>query len=74
MKILLFVLTLSVAGVATQPHAPIPADEVTLRHKIYGDGRVTIFLLDIPPGQARPQCCTGTIAGRTRTIRATSSS
>jgi uncharacterized RmlC-like cupin family protein len=25
---------------------------VTLRHKIYGDGRVTMFLLDIPPGQA----------------------
>ena len=25
---------------------------MTLRHRIYGDGRVTIFLLDIPPGQA----------------------
>jgi len=52
MKTLVFVLTLSVAGFATQQHAPISADEVTLRHKIYGDGRVTIFLLDIPPGQA----------------------
>ena len=24
----------------------------TLRHRVYGDGRVTIFLLDIPPGNA----------------------
>ena len=52
MKNLVLVLTLSVAGFATQQHAPISADEVTLRHRIYGDGRVTIFLLDIPPGQA----------------------
>ena len=52
MKKLVLVLTLSVAGFATQQHAPISADEVTLRHRIYGDGRVTIFLLDIPPGQA----------------------
>jgi len=51
MKVLVFVLTLSVAGFAAQ-RAPISADEVTLRHRIYGDGRVTIFLLDIPPGQA----------------------
>ena len=52
MKILIVVLALSVAGFATQQHAPISADEVTLRHRIYGDGRVTIFLLDIPPGLA----------------------
>jgi quercetin dioxygenase-like cupin family protein len=52
MKILILVLTLSVAGFATQQHAPISADEVTLRHRIYEDGRVTVFLLDIPPGQA----------------------
>jgi len=52
MKILLLVLTLSVAGSARQQRAPISADEVTLRHRIYEDGRVTIFLLDIPPGQA----------------------
>jgi quercetin dioxygenase-like cupin family protein len=52
MKILILVLTLSVAGFATRQRAPISADEVTLRHRIYGDGRVTIFLLDIPPGQA----------------------
>jgi hypothetical protein len=52
MKVLILVVTLSVAGFATQQHAPISADEVTLRHRIYGDGRVTIFLLDIPPGQA----------------------
>jgi quercetin dioxygenase-like cupin family protein len=52
MKNLFLVLTLSVAGFATQQHAPISADEVTLRHRIYADGRVTIFLLDIPPGQA----------------------
>jgi hypothetical protein len=52
MKNLILVLTLSAAGFATQQRAPISADEVTLRHRIYGDGRVTIFLLDIPPGQA----------------------
>ena len=52
MKILVLVLALSVAGFATRQRAPISADEVTLRHRIYGDGQVTIFLLDIPPGQA----------------------
>jgi uncharacterized RmlC-like cupin family protein len=52
MKIPILVLTLSVVGFALQQHAPISADEVTLRHRIYGDERVTIFLLDIPPGQA----------------------
>jgi hypothetical protein len=51
MKILVLVLTLSVADFATE-HPPISADEVTLRHRIYRDERVTIFLLDIPPGQA----------------------
>ena len=59
MKILVLVLTLSVADFATEQHPPISADEVTLRHRIYGDGRVTIFLLD--SRQARPHCCTGTI-------------
>ena len=52
MKNQVLALTLSVAGFAAQQHAPISADEITLRHRIYGDGRVTIFLLDIPPGQA----------------------
>jgi uncharacterized RmlC-like cupin family protein len=52
MKILVLVLTLSVADFATEQHPPISADEVTLRHRIYGDGRVSIFLLDIPPGHA----------------------
>jgi len=52
MKVLALVLTLSAAGVATQQPAPISAAEVTLRHRIYGDRRVTIFLLDIPQGQA----------------------
>ena len=52
MKLLVFVLTLSIGGLLTQQRAPISADEVTLRHRIYGDRRVTIFLLDIPPGQA----------------------
>jgi hypothetical protein len=52
MKILVLFLTLSVGGFAMRQRAPISADEVTLRHRIYGDGRVTIFLLDIPPGQA----------------------
>jgi quercetin dioxygenase-like cupin family protein len=52
MKILALILTLSAAGLATPQRAPISADEVTLRHRIYGDQRVTILLLDIPPGQA----------------------
>jgi hypothetical protein len=52
MKILVLVLTVSVAGFAIRQQAPISADEVTLRHRIYGDQRVTIFLLDIPAGQA----------------------
>jgi quercetin dioxygenase-like cupin family protein len=52
MKILVLVLTLLVTGFAMPQHAPIAANEVTLRHRIYGDARVTIFLLDIPPGQA----------------------
>ena len=52
MKNLLLVLTLSVSGLAGQQPAPISADEVTLRHKIFEDSRVNVFLLDIPPGQA----------------------
>lgn len=52
MKILALILTLLVAAPAAWQRAPVSADEVTLRHRIYGDGRVTIFLLDIPPGQA----------------------
>jgi len=40
------------AGSATAAQPPISADEVTLRHRVHADGRVTIFLLDIPPGQA----------------------
>ena len=52
MKILTLILTLSVAGITTRQRAPISAVEVTLRHKIYADGRVAIFLLDIPPCQA----------------------
>jgi quercetin dioxygenase-like cupin family protein len=52
MKNLVLVLTLTASGFATQQPAPISADEVTLRHRIYGDARVTVFLLDIPPGQA----------------------
>ena len=55
MRILTLVLTLSVVGFATQQRAPISADEVTLRHRIYGDGRVTIFLLGIPPGHLPTQ-------------------
>ncbi|MGZ4809430.1 MAG: hypothetical protein ACXV7D_08875 [Thermoanaerobaculia bacterium] len=37
---------------AVQPSVPVPASEVTLRHEIYRDARVNVFLLDIPPGQA----------------------
>jgi hypothetical protein len=40
-----------VAAPALQ-RTPISADEVTLRHEIYRDARATVFLLDIPPGQA----------------------
>jgi hypothetical protein len=43
MKNLFLVLTLSVAGYATQQHAPISADEFALRHSVDGDGRVTIW-------------------------------
>ena len=46
-EILVLVLTLSVAGFAMQQRAPISADEVILRHRIYGNRRVTIFLLDV---------------------------
>lgn len=52
MKTFAVILTVSTIGLAAAQRPPISADEVTLRHKIYGDGRVTIFLLDIPPGQA----------------------
>ena len=52
MKILVLILALTAADLTAQRRAPISADEVTLRSRIYGDGRVTIFLLDIPPGQA----------------------
>ena len=52
MKILVLILALTAASLTTRQRAPVSADEVTLRHRIYGDGRVTIFLLDIPPGRA----------------------
>ncbi len=45
-------LALFAAAASTQQRAPISADEVTLRHKIYGNERANVFLLDIPPGQA----------------------
>lgn len=37
---------------AVQPSTPVPASEVTLRHEIYRDARVNVYLLDIPPGRA----------------------
>jgi quercetin dioxygenase-like cupin family protein len=37
---------------AVQPSMPVPASEVTLRHEIYRDSRVNVYLLDIPPGGA----------------------
>jgi hypothetical protein len=52
MNILVLILTLTAVNFTLQQRAPISANEVTLRHRIYADGRVTIFLLDIPPGQA----------------------
>jgi len=52
MKTLALILVLTGANLTTQRPAPISADEVTLRYRIYRDERVTIFLLDIPPGEA----------------------
>jgi quercetin dioxygenase-like cupin family protein len=52
MNIVFAFLALFAAAASTQQRAPIPADEVTLRHKIYGNERFAVFLLDIPPGQA----------------------
>jgi uncharacterized RmlC-like cupin family protein len=52
MNVLFAVLALVAAAASAQQRAPISADEVTLRHKIYGNERLTVFLLDIPPGQA----------------------
>jgi quercetin dioxygenase-like cupin family protein len=46
------VTMLSLAAVLALQHTLPSADEVTLRHKIYEDGRANVFLLDIPPGQA----------------------
>jgi quercetin dioxygenase-like cupin family protein len=52
MNVLAPAMVLWLAAGLNLQRTPISADEVTLRHKIYGDGRVTAFLLDIPPGQA----------------------
>jgi len=52
MNVFVAVLALAAAAASAQQRAPISADEVTLRHKIYGNERLTVFLLDIPPGQA----------------------
>ena len=52
MHVLFSVLALVAATASAQHTVPISADEVTLRHKVYGNERLTIFLLDIPPGQA----------------------
>lgn len=47
----LLALVALVASAAPQ-RPPIPASEVTLRKEIHRDPRVTIFLLNIPPGHA----------------------
>lgn len=52
MKLLVAAMMVWLAATPALQRTPISADEVTLRHEIYGDGRVTVFLLDIPPGQA----------------------
>jgi quercetin dioxygenase-like cupin family protein len=52
MNVFLAFLALFAAAASSQQRAPISADEVTLRHKIYGNERFTVLLLDIPPGQA----------------------
>lgn len=51
MNVFFSVVALFAAATSAQ-QLPISADEVTLRHKIYGNERLTVFLLDIPPGQA----------------------
>ena len=51
MKILILALTLSVAGLAARQQTPISADEVTLRHRIYGDGRVTAAIHSSKSGE-----------------------
>jgi uncharacterized RmlC-like cupin family protein len=52
MKAFFTLLALFAGAASAEQRAPISADEVTLRHKIYGNERLTDFLLDIPPGQA----------------------
>ena len=43
-------VVLFAAAASTPRRAPIPADEVTLRHKIYGNERFAVFLLDTAAG------------------------
>ena len=52
MRMLTLLLVVSATLGAAQRLGPIPADEVTLRRQIYKDSRATVFLLDIPPGNA----------------------
>lgn len=52
MNVVFTVLALFAVAASAQQRLPISADEVTLRHKIYSNERLTVFLLDIPPGQA----------------------
>ena len=51
MKILILALTISVAGLAARQQTPISTDEVTLRHRIYGDGRVTAAIHSSKSGE-----------------------
>jgi quercetin dioxygenase-like cupin family protein len=51
-QIVIGFLTIVAVAASIQQRPPISADEVTLRHKIYGNERFSVFLLDIPPGQA----------------------
>lgn len=71
----LLALAVLVASAAAQQRPPIPASEVTLRKEIHRDPRVTIFLLNIPPGHAtmlhrhdRDMLSVFVTGGRTRAV------
>ena len=72
MRILLFILTLPVAGLVTQQHASISADEVTLRHN---NGSTNDRILVAVSGYAFREDIPGiAVAVQTRKSGATSSS
>lgn len=53
MNVAFTVLALIAAAASAQQRLPISADEVTLRHKIYGDERLTVLAAEPPDSDAR---------------------